>query len=158
MDLSIASLMNVENDLPPAFQFRVKFSTAENSDSAFQEVSGIGSEMTTEEYVEGGENRFVHNLPKTITHPKLVLKRGIAQGSSPLVSWCKSVLENDFIMAISPMELIISLLNAKGQPCRSWSFVNVYPVNWEVDSFNSTKNEVAIEKIELRYSYSERIL
>ena len=32
--------------------------------------------------VEGGENRFVHRLPKPVKHPNLVLKRGLATTSS----------------------------------------------------------------------------
>jgi hypothetical protein len=37
-----------------------------------------------------------------------------------------------------------------------WSFADAYPVNWEVENFNATKNAVAIEKIELAYSTSRR--
>ena len=32
--------------------------------------------MEIETVVEGGENRFVHRLPKPVKHPNLVLKRG----------------------------------------------------------------------------------
>ena len=81
----------------PAFYFKVAFAaTAGMSDTSFQEVSGIGSEMETEPYVEGGENRYVHQLPKSVKHPKLVLKRGIATMTSPLVLWCRSIFEGDF--------------------------------------------------------------
>ena len=136
-------------DYPPsAFHFKVVFSaTAGMADTSFQEVSGIGSEIDTEEVVEGGENRYVHRLPKGVKHPKLVLKRGIAKGTSPLVIWCRSVLEADFIAPIVPMPILVFLLDENGAPARAWSFANAYPVNWEVDDFNSTKNEVAIEKI-----------
>ena len=48
--------------------------------------------------------------------------------------------------------LEVSLLNARGMPIRSWTFDNAYPVKWQVGDFNSTKNEVAIETIELCYS------
>jgi len=56
------------------------------------------------------------------------------------------------------MPLLVQLLNEKGMPKRAWSFMNAYPVSWEVDEFNSTKNEVAIEKIELSYTWSNRVL
>ncbi len=143
---------------PPAFYFKVVFShTAGLSDTAFQEVSGIGTQMETEDVTEGGENRFIHHLPKGVKHPNLVLKRGIAKTTSPLVLWCRQTLEAGLMLPILPQHIIVFLLNERGIPTRSWSFSNAYPINWEVEAFNSTKNEVAIEKIELSYNYSMRI-
>ncbi|MBL1260676.1 MAG: phage tail protein [Thiotrichaceae bacterium] len=143
----------------PAFYFKVSFAaTSDSEDTSFQEVSGIGSEMETEDLAEGGENRFSHRLPKSIKHPKLVLKRGIATMDSALVMWCKDVLEGAFINPIEPMEVEVSLMNEEGEPTRVWSFINAFPVNWDVEGFNSTKNEIAIEKIELSYSYFDRVV
>ncbi len=144
---------------PSAFYFKVAFAaTAGMSDTSFQEVSGIGSEIETEPYTEGGENRYVHQLPKSVKHPKLVLKRGIAKSTSPLVVWCRSVFEGGFSAPIVPMAMMVYLMNENKEPIRAWSFANAYPVNWEVETFNSTKNEVAIEKIELNYNYSNRVI
>ena len=150
----------ITDEYPPsAFYFKVAFSAASGiADTSFQDVSGISVEMETEDLVEGGENRFVHRLPKSVTQPKLVLKRGIGKISSPLVRWCKAVFESDFMKPIAPMPLTVFLLDDKGIPLRAWSFVNAFPVSWQVEEFNSTKNEVAIEKIELSYNYSNRII
>ena len=67
------------SDYPPtAFYFRVAFAaTMGMSDTSFQDVSGIESSIETEPYVELGENRYVHKLPKGVSHHNLVLKRGI---------------------------------------------------------------------------------
>jgi phage tail-like protein len=143
---------------PSAFYFKVVFSNAKNADSAFQEVSGISSEISTEDVIEGGENRYVHKLPTGVKHGNLELKRGIALLSSPLVVWCKSVMEKSFITRIRPQTIIVFLLNEKAEPIRGWKFVNAFPVKWEVESFNSTKNEVAIEKITLSYNASRRLI
>ena len=78
--------------------------------------------------------------------------------SSPFVIWCQEVFEGGFVLPIQTMGLTVSLLDSSGAPARSWSFVNAYPISWEVEDFNSEKNEVAIEKIELKYNYFERIL
>lgn len=156
---SIPSLLKSDRYPPSAFYFKVVFSaTLGMSDTSFQEVTGIGSEIETEDVIEGGENRYVHQLPKSVKHPKLVLKRGIAKMSSPLVIWCRSVLEADYISPIVPKPISVFLLNENKTPIRAWSFTNAYPVNWEVESFNSTKNEVAVEKIELSYNYSNRLI
>ncbi|MDF2177193.1 phage tail protein [Aliiglaciecola sp. CAU 1673] len=142
-----------------AFHFKVAFAASMGmADTAFSEVSGIGSQFDTEDLVEGGENRFVHKLPKAVKHNNLVLKRGIADASSPLVHWCKEVFESGLSSVIVPMNIMVFLLNDQGIPVRAWSFANAYPLSWEIESFQSTKNEVAIEKLELSYQYMSREL
>ncbi|MDG2420493.1 MAG: phage tail protein [Gammaproteobacteria bacterium] len=148
--------------LLPSFYFRVAFSgalgSALPSDNSFLEVSGISAEVKNKPYKEGGENRFTHQLPEGVEYTNLILKRGIASMSSPLVLWCRQIIEGGFVMPILTQELTVSLMDSSGAPARSWSFVNARPVKWEVEGFNSTKNEVAIEKIELAYNYFDRIL
>lgn len=157
--MGLPSLLKSDDYPLPAFYFKVVFAaTLGMSDTSFQEVSGIDSEIETEALVEGGENRYVHKLPKSVKHSNMVLKRGIAKITSPLVIWCRSVLEAGFIAPIVPMPISVFLMNENKIPVRAWSFANAYPVKWEVESFHSTKNEVAIEKIELSYNYSNRLI
>jgi phage tail-like protein len=142
---------------PVAFHFAVSFGAAPPAvDGSFQEVSGIAPEIETEPVAEGGENRFVHQLPKAVKNSKLMLKRGVAGLESPLVKWCRDVLEGGLVKPISPKVVHVFLLDGSGTPLRAWSFANAYPVRWEVEPFNSTKNELALEKIELSYAYSKR--
>ena len=142
---------------PSAFYFNVVIGAL--GVISFQEVSGIGSELQeTEAVEEGGENQYVYQLPKKISYSNLVLKRGIAPFSSPLVKWCKSALEPNFALPIMPQLITVSLLNENKIPIRAWSFAHAYPVKWQVESFNSTKNEVAIETIECCYKYLERLV
>jgi len=147
------SLLKSDGYQPSAFYFKVVLSaTAGLTDTSFQEVSGLSSEIGTEDLVEGGENRYVHKLPTAVKHPNLKLKRGIAKISSPLVLWCKTTLEADFALPIVTMPILIYLMNEEKLPIRIWSVTNGYPVKWEIDVFNSTKNEVAIENIEVAYN------
>jgi phage tail-like protein len=127
-------------------------------DTSFQDVSGIGTQMETESVVEGGENRYVHTLPKSVKHSNLVLKRGIASLTSPLVIWCKATLEAGLAIPVMTQLILVSLLDESGLPLRVWTFENAYPVQWEVDPFNSTKNEVALEKVTLCYTGSMRMI
>lgn len=143
---------------PSAFYFTVRFSKFPTADTAFQDVSGISSKLETESYLEGGENRYAYQLPVKVTHGNLVLKRGIGTRKSPLVLWCQAVLENGVNSSITPMTVNVSLLNENKTPIRAWAFFNAFPVSWEVENFNATKNEVAIEKIELSYTYSDRLI
>ncbi|HEX7817328.1 phage tail protein [Dyella sp.] len=144
---------------PVAFQFTVSLGAVPTGiDSSFQEVSGLEQTMDVEELREGGENRFVHQLPKGVQQKKLMLKRGVTALSSPLIAWCKATLEGGLTMPIVLMPLTISLLDGSGLPVRIWLYNNAYPVRWDIDAFNSTKNEVAVETIELAYQYAQRML
>lgn len=143
----------------PAFYFEVYVGLIgiASEDYAFQDVSGIGSQIETEDIMEGGDNTTVYHLPKAMKHTNLVLKRGVAGLNSGLVLWCKSFFDGNF-SSMLPQPVLINLLGETGLPLRSWAFSNAYPVSWKVDAFNSTKNEVAIEEIELCYSGSTRVL
>lgn len=144
---------------PRGFYFKVSFVPAfSDADAAFQEVGGIGPEMETEAYREGGENRFVHALPKGVKHPKLTLKRGVAQFDSDLVTWCRAVLEGDLGQRINPKTVQVDLLSEPSRPLRSWSFQNAYPAHWTVEPFQADKSALAIEKVELNYAVAKRTL
>ncbi|MYM67112.1 phage tail protein [Pseudoduganella sp. FT55W] len=151
--------MSLFDDYPPAaFYFTVALSGSLVADMAFSEVSGIATEIELEPLTEGGENRFIHQLPKAVKHGNLELKRGIASMLSPLVLWCKDTLEGEFASMITLQTVMVMLRGGHGEVLRAWQFNDSYPVKWSVDGFSSTKNEVAIEKISLAYSYSQRVL
>ncbi|MEI6897395.1 MAG: phage tail protein [Psychromonas sp.] len=148
----------VINEWPlPAFHFQVTFDSPafQTLDIGFQEVSGLETKIEVEEYREGGHNNFTYHLPKAVTHTNLILKRSIAPSSSPLVTWCRDTFSKDFV-EIKLLNITVSLLDEEGNPVRTWSFFDVYPVSWKTESFHATKNEVAIEEIQLCYSHGKR--
>lgn len=139
--------------IPTAFHFEVSFQGGDPDipDTAFQEVSGIETEISTEDLVEGGENRFVHKLPKQVKHPNLKLKRGLTESKSGLVKWCQNTLEGSFAKPIKPHDLVIKLLDEDAAPIATWSVTNAYPVKWTVGNLDAMKNELAVETVELSY-------
>jgi phage tail-like protein len=142
---------------PVAFQFVVSFDgTLKDPEGAFHEVSGIGTEMELETVVEGGENSFVHQLPKGVKHTRLALRRGVASQRSRLTAWCRSTLENGLQKRIEPRDVRVFLLDEEGRPLRGWLFANAYPVKWSVDGFDAAQNKMAIEAIELAYTTSTK--
>ncbi len=135
----------------------VKFNDASGTwEVPFQEVSGIKSSIDVEEVREGGENSLIHKLPKPVKHSNLVLKTAVQGQDSSLVKWCMNILESDSFWPIRTKDVNVMLLNKEGQAMMQWHFHNAYPVSWEIGALNSTKNEVALETIELCYSYSTR--
>lgn len=138
----------------PAFYFKVEFSGfGTDSDTSFQDVSGLKADVQTESYEELGENGCVYRLPTGLRYSNVTLKRGIASSASPLVTWCSQIFDGNFMSLIEPKKVDISLMNEEGQTTRSWSLINAYPLSWDIGSFSSKKNEVAIETIVLNYDY-----
>jgi len=138
---------------PVTFRFVVRFAAPNSGDdTSFQEVSGISSELETMPYSEGGENRFIHALPKGVKHEPLTLKRGIAEKNSPLFKWCQKTLEGGLSDRIETRNLTVSLLDAEHNELRTWSISNAYPKSWSIDPLQAEKNAILIEKIVLAYT------
>jgi len=137
---------------PAAFSFLLEYSANKNTaDAAFQEVSGISSELGSEEVREGGENRFLFQLPLPAKHSNLVLKRGLITYGSDLATWCKNTIETDFGSAFVVQDITVSLINISGVKLISWVFESAWPIKWNVSTFNSQENTLAIETIEFAY-------
>lgn len=141
----------MSNHYPPVgFHFVVKFENlSEEADTRFQEVRGLSVSVNTEDYKEGGENRFVHKLPQGTSYDNLVLKRGLVRDSK-LTDWCKKAIEN---LQFEPTNLLVTLLNENHEELCSWNVVNAYPVQWSVSDLNAEQSEIVIETLELNYHY-----
>ncbi len=136
------------------FYFSVRIAGGSSAnDAAFQEASGLGKEMQTEDIVSGGENRFKYRLPNGVSYQNLVLKRGIVVEYSPLVEWCQNTLDGGTGKPIQLKNISLMLLNQAGQTCMSWSFVNAYPLKWMMSDLKSQESSVLIETIEFAYQY-----
>ena len=132
------------------FYFQVKL---DNEAYSFKEVSGISSEINTEEIAEGGENRFKYKVPTGIKYNNLELKRGLVPVDSPLYTWVRNTLEQGFAKAIETKSFTVLLLNEEGESVVLWNFEGVWPVGWNVASLNSMTNDVLIESITFSYNY-----
>jgi phage tail-like protein len=144
---------------PTAFHFAVNVGLLPQPiDSSFQDVSGLDQTMETETLREGGENRFVHQLPIGVQQGKLSLRRGIARITSPLMLWCKETMEGGLTRRVRTLPVMVRLKGSGLLPLRVWVLDGAYPVRWEIEAFNSTKNELAIEHIELAYTTCTRML
>jgi len=126
----------------------ISVSTAD-IDTRWTEVGGLNVEMTTEELIEGGENRFVHKLPQRAKYPNLVLKRGYFSSlPSPLMKWADDAISN---FDIKPCQVQVMLLDEMHMPAQIWSFKNAYPVKIMMGDFKATDNNFLIESLELSY-------
>lgn len=142
----------VSSDYPVAFYFSLSF---KGEDAAFQSVSGISKELTIEEVVCGGENRFKYRLPGVATSQNLVLKRAVINEDSKLLDWCAGIIDGGLFNKIKPHDVTVSLLDKIGNVSVQWTFYNAYPVKFALSDLNSQENNLVIETIELAYTYFE---
>jgi len=140
----------------PAFHFAVVIGFGMKE--TFSEVEGIGLQMETTLAPQGGENGVNRDLPKQVTSAPLVLKRKIASRASPMTRWCIEVLDQGMSSRIKTNPVNVSLLDEKGLPVVQWMFTDAYPTAWNVEQFSATKNDVAMETIELAYLDQQRML
>ena len=128
-------------------------------DMSFMEISGLGVEMVTEELKEGGENSFTYQLPTRMKHGNLVMKRPLAPVIlDPLAIWSSLSLRGESVASVTPVDLSVYLMNSLGIPVSFWYVTNTYPVKWDCTPFSSSKNELAIETLELAYHKIEHII
>jgi phage tail-like protein len=132
------------------FHFNVQFQLSGNLvNIGFQDVSGIGVDLETENITEGGENRFTYKLPIRASYPNLVLKRALIDNAD-LLKWCSNAIEN---LDIETIAIVVSLLNEQHVPLKSYAFINAYPLKWSVSNFNAETSSVVIETLELYYQF-----
>lgn len=136
---------------PVSFHFKVEFNgiSSQETDTQFQSVSGLSVDIETEEFAEGGENRFKHKFPVRTKFPNLILKRGMVTDSK-LIDWCRDAIEG---FQFNPIDLTVKLLNEKHEPLVTWNVVHAYPVKWSVADLNAEENKLSVETIELAYNY-----
>lgn len=141
---------------PVSFYFSLSFQgVTGTADASFKEVSGLSMEMGIEEIAEGGINGYKHRVPTTVKYSNLVLKRGFVPKDSSVATWCMDTLTGGLEETIETKNIVVKLLDENGNPLKSWSFSNAWPVKWSISDFNSMNNEIAIETLEFAYSSFE---
>lgn len=134
----------------PAFCFEVRLSINGMGDGKayFKSVGGLKAETEVVDYRAGGVNNSTYKLVGATKWPNLVLKRGFT-ADGKLMDWRKAWL--------SPTEtktratVTITQLDTQMQPKYEWQFADAWPAKWELSELDASKNEVAIETVELAH-------
>lgn len=137
------------SDPDPVAELRFTVSLPGVSIGTFRECSGIGVEVETMDYQEGGNNEFVHRLPTRLKFQNVVLKRGITHQTA-LLDWFNQTRA----MGVNAKrgEIKIELVGPKGQAIRTWSFKDAYPVKWTGPNLNASSNQIASESLEIAHA------
>ena len=119
--------------------------------AAFTSVSGLAAEVEVIEYRELGGPRSI-KLPGRFRYPNVTLRRGLTT-SRDLWNWWQTVRDG----TIQRRTVLIVLLDDSGQPVLRWSLREAWPVKWELSELDASKNEVAIETLELAHEGLELV-
>lgn len=112
----------------------------------FSECTGLDSELSVVEQLEGGVNDRVHRFPGRFTFPNIVLTRGVGFGED-LYLWHEQFLKGEG----KRRNGLILLANEMRIPIKIWTFDRGIPVKWIGPSLNAGQSALAIEKLEIAH-------
>lgn len=115
--------------------------------AAFKSVSGLGAEAEVIEYREGSDPvSSSRKLPGRVKYPNVTLKRGIT-ASRDLWQWWKTVADGN----VQRRNVAIVLLDDARTPVLRWLLRNAWVAKIEASELEASKNEVAVESVELAH-------
>lgn len=144
--------MAVQRDNPyGAFNFRLtadRFGDAGSVRAGFQEISGLGMEVTIAEYRNGNEpENHVRKMNGLYKVPDVTLKRGLI-GATAFFDWIKDTRDGaQNVFATVKIEL---LDEAHAGTVMTWILTNARPMKYTAPSLNAkTGTDVAMEELVL---------
>ena len=127
-------------------RFRVRID-GENDLGSWSKCDGLAVEYEVKEYMEGGENTFVHRIPGRVKYQNIRLTRVINKDSSKVAAWVAGLKSK-----VKRQTAEIAALDPKGQTIVTWNLDGVYPVKWSGPSFDIGTNQAATETLELSHN------
>ena len=119
--------------------------------SAFKSVSGLAAEAEVIEYREGSDPvSSSRKLPGRVRYPNVRLSRGLTT-SRDLWDWWQTVVDG----TVERRNVAITLLDDSRTPVLRWLLREAWVAKFEGPEFDASKNEVAIETIELAHDRLE---
>lgn len=133
-----------------AFCFKVTIKgVAEDKVGFFKSVGGLSYETEVVEHREGGDNSSTKKLIGATKWKNIVLKRGF--GGPELIAWRESFLTPEGPGKARKSGTIEQLSADGNTVVAKWTFVNGWPVKWELSELDASKSEVSIETLEIAH-------
>jgi phage tail-like protein len=127
------------------FNFQVEIDDIDLK-GGFQEISGLGLEITVSEYRPGN---YAFNAPMKITAmhkvPDVTLKRGVL-GAKEFYEWLNSVKLGS---QDERQTMVITLLDEARDEVVKWTLREVRPIKYTGPAFNGKGTDVAVEELVL---------
>lgn len=113
----------------------------------FSKVSNLKRELGVVEYSEGGYSH-VHKLVGKEKVEAITLERGMFKGTEMEALYKKSLSDPNFRTTVT-----ITLQDNQGTAQRTWKLAEAWVSSWEGTDFDSSSEDVAIEKITIEFEY-----
>jgi phage tail-like protein len=136
-----------DNGINPALGVRFDVTIDGVDIGSFTGCEGLQAEYEIYEYVEGGENGYVHRLPGRMKFISIKLSRALDAGSQGLAEWFSSTRES-----VSRKTGTIIAQDSHGKEIARWNLRDVVPVKWTGPTFASDGNAIAKESLELAHN------
>lgn len=144
--------MAVERERPySAFNFRVVIENgpdAASTRAAFQEVSGLGMEVTVQEYRAGNaKDNAPIKVTGTYSVPDVTLKRGVIGDLETLYNWLDEVR----LGSQTALRTVVIELQSEDHTStvQAWKLTNARPIKYTGPTLSGTATDVAIEELVL---------
>ncbi|BBO24616.1 MAG: phage tail protein [Armatimonadetes bacterium] len=126
------------------------------TEGVFREVTGLDSETEVIEHrVTGkGGNLIVHKVPGALKWSNIVLRRGITDDKK-LHEW-REKIEQGMVEA-NRKNGSVTLYAPNGDEVARYNFKNGWPCKFKGPALDSSKNEIAIEELEIAHEGLERV-
>jgi phage tail-like protein len=129
----------------PKFHFQVKW---DDTELAFQEVSGLDIETQPLEYRAGNNPVFsTIKMPGMLKTGNITMKKGVFAKDNAIFEWFTEIKMN----TIKRKAITISLLDEAQAPTMVWKIQNAFPVKVTGTDLKAEGNEVAVESIEIAH-------
>jgi phage tail-like protein len=117
-------------------------------DLRFQRISGLSKGvLAVSTQHQGGVNVDNLFLPERVSHPPLILERGVMV-PTPLMLAFEYVLSGFDTFYV---DVVIMLLNHRSLPVCTWTVTDALPVKWQTGDLDADSNTPLINHIELVY-------
>jgi phage tail-like protein len=141
-----------------AYHFTVEFDGNKGITYPFRSCSGLKIEAGVVELEEGGFNLTTRKLIGRTKYPNIVLKRGFCSANSELYLYRQMFMIDLPGQATgkkgwqTPKRFsgVITAIGPNGRKVK-WRFSNGWICKWEGPELDATKNEIAIETIEIAH-------
>jgi phage tail-like protein len=122
--------------------------------AVFTEVSGLQIETEIMEYMEGGNNDYVHKLPGRTRVGNITLKHGVTT-SQELLGWFVKLTQGKIERKNVSVVIYGLAKSGGGSAAREivrYNFNLAYPVKWSGPQLSAASTSVAIETLELAHA------
>jgi phage tail-like protein len=142
--VAVNAQKNQRNDPLPGYFFQVEIDG--QAISFFKSVGGLKMDTEVTEFREGGQTDSTRKLAGATRYTNIRLTRGFT-GDRSLYDW--------FITTQKPNPVRVNgrivMFDRRGNRVAVFKFVNGFPAKWEGPDLDASKNEIAIETLEIAH-------